>query len=401
MIQKLSTDDLKVGMFVEDIGLSWIEAPFLYSRRGLIKSSKTIEAIRTEGYRDVFIDTELGTYRDESWIEQDFAVAVGKGPQPPVRRPNPLVSLEQEVPAAKRIYEETVGFARKFISDIRKERIPSLNESEEFVGTLLGSVIRNECALLNLFKLRTFDEYTYTHCVNVAILALIFGRYMGLPNADLRRLGIAGLFHDIGKERVPRHILKKPTALTKGEFAVIKRHPEDGCAILQEQRGFSEEILRPIRQHHEKYNGAGYPVGLRGEDIAQASAIVSLADIYDALTSDRVYKKPIYLQRALQIIYAMRGEEIRTDYVEHFIKCIGVYPTGSFVRLSNRTYGVIVEINPESLLWPKIKVFLDDRGRPITPQLLDLNLARETGQTEISIEACLDPGQHTLDLKGL
>jgi putative nucleotidyltransferase with HDIG domain len=400
MIKKISIDELKIGMFVEDIGLSWIEAPFLYSRRGLIRAADEIQAVSKEGYREVFIDTTLGTYRDASKTEENFIDVIKKGSPSPISRPKPLVPLQQEMPAARRIYSDTVGFARKFISEIRKDRVPSIDESEEFIGTVLGSVIRNECALLNLFKLRTFDEYTYTHSVNVAILALIFGRYMGLSTTDLRRLGIAGLFHDIGKERVPKNILKKPGRLTQEEFVIVKRHPGDGCAILQEQRDFSEEILRPILEHHEKFNGTGYPNAITGEAIAQASSIISLADIYDALTSDRAYKKSLVLQRALQIIYAMRGEEIRDDFVEHFIKCLGVYPSGSFVRLSNGMHGVITEVNPDRLLLPKVKIFLDERLRPITPQLLDLTLAHQLGQ-ELSIEACIDPRLHGIDLSSV
>jgi HD-GYP domain-containing protein (c-di-GMP phosphodiesterase class II) len=399
MIKKIAVDDLEIGMFVEDIGLSWIEAPFLYSRRGLIRGSTEIQAIRKEGYKEVFIDTALGTFRDTSGSEESFVEIIQKTSPPPKSRPKPLVPLRQEMPAAKRIYSDTVDFARKFITEIRKDRMPSLSESEEFIGTILGSVIRNECALLNLFKLRSYDEYTYTHSVNVAILVLIFGRYMGLPPTELRRLGIAGLFHDIGKERMPKHILKKPSRLTNEEFGIVKRHPGDSCAILRDQKGFSEDILRPILEHHEKFNGTGYPHGLAGEAIGQASAITSLADIYDALTSDRVYRKSLVQQRALQIIYAMRDEEIRTDYVEHFIKCLGVYPAGSFVRLSNGMFGVITEVNPDSLLLPKVNIILDAQRHPVPPQLLDLTLAREMGQTEVSIEACLDSRQHGVDLK--
>jgi putative nucleotidyltransferase with HDIG domain len=398
MIKKIAAAELKVGMFVEDIGLSWIEAPFLYSRRGLIRFSTEIEAILREGYKDVFIDTLLGTYRDPSMVEEDFAQTIQRT-APQKARPKPLVPVQQELPAARRIYSETVGFAKQFISEIRKDRMPSLAESEQFVETVLGSVIRNECALLSLFKLRAFDEYTYTHCVNVAILSLIFGRYMGLSTAELRRLGIAALFHDIGKERVPKNVLKKPGRLTREEFELIKRHPLDGCVILQGQGGFSEEILRPIREHHEKFNGSGYPERLSGDEIAAASTMVSLADIYDALTSDRVYKKSFVLQRSLQIIYAMRGEGIRTEFVEHFIKCIGVYPVGSFVQLTNGMYGVIKEINPDRLLWPKVAIIMDSHRRRIAPHLLDLTLAHEMGQTEISINACLDPRTFGIDLK--
>jgi putative nucleotidyltransferase with HDIG domain len=397
MIKKIAVAELKVGMFVEDIGLSWIEAPFLYSRRGLVRSATEIQTILHEGYKDVFIDTLLGSWRDPSMVEEDFAQTIQRTAHQK-SRPKPLVPIQQELPAARRIYSETVGFAKQFISEIRRDRMPSLAESEQFVETVLGSVIRNESALLSLFKLRSFDEYTYTHCVNVAILSLIFGRYMGLSTAELRRLGIAAIFHDIGKERVPKNVLKKPGRLTREEFEIIKRHPLDGCAILQGQGGFSEEILRPIREHHEKFNGSGYPQRLSGDEIAAASTMISLADIYDALTSDRVYKKSFVLQRSLQIIYAMRGEGIRTEFVEHFIKCLGVYPVGSFVRLSNGMYGVIKEINPDRLLWPKVTIIMDTQRRRIVPHLLDLTMAHEMGQTEISIDTCLDPREYGVDL---
>jgi putative nucleotidyltransferase with HDIG domain len=395
MIRKVLLDDLTPGMYVEDVGIHWIDAPFLYSCPGIIRSDGEVDALRRQGFKYAYVDMaksaievqERAGHPPDSLRGQDVSAspAVGTGPD------KPLVPLKEELHAAARTYTETLQFVRRFFDEIRQERIPTIEGSQQYVNAVIDSVIRNQNALLNLFKLRTHDEYTYTHSVNVAILAIVLARFQGCAREEQLQLGMAGLFHDIGKERIPRHILRKPGRLTDAEYRIVRRHPEEGYAIMQGQAEVGERVLRPILEHHEKHNGTGYPGGLTGQRIDTFSSIVTIADIYDALTSDRIYKKPLILQRALQLIYAMRGEEIRSDLVEQFIKCLGVYPVGSFVRLSSGAYAVVIEVDTERMLLPKVRILLDASRHPIKPRLVDLAQAGNQGKDGLQIHACVDP----------
>jgi putative nucleotidyltransferase with HDIG domain len=195
--------------------------------------------------------------------------------------------MERELPAAKKVYEDALSFAKGFIHKAYLEKNVDVERSEEFVDDVITSVVRNREALTGLCKLRVYDEYTYTHSINVTVLAAAIGQFLGLPEAELRPLGLAALFHDVGKANIPIEVLNKPGRLDAREFTVMKRHPLESYEILKDKGALAAQVLPAIVEHHEKYDGSGYPRGLSGEDISMFARIVSLADVYDALTSDR------------------------------------------------------------------------------------------------------------------
>ena len=400
MIRKVVLDALKPGMYVEDIGIHWIDAPYLYSRPGMLSSHREIDALRCQGFRYAYVDlvkSAPGSGDDAAQPSEEGLDAGLRSLADARGEDLPLVPLEAELATAANVYGETLQFVRNFYERIRQENLPSLEESQQYVSAIIDSTIRNRNALLNLYKLRAHDEYTYTHSVNVAILTVILGRSMGWGREEQMQLGTAALFHDIGKERIPQYILRKPGRLTDAEYRIVRRHPEEGYAMLQEQPGFTAKVLLPVLEHHEKHNGTGYPGGLAGDQIDPLSALVTIADIYDALSSDRIYKKRVVPQRALQILYAMRDDEIRSGLVEQFIKCLGVYPVGSLVRLNNGDYGVVTEVDSDRLLLPKIRIFLDEQRKAVQPRLVDLALCAERGEG-ISINACLDPREEKISV---
>ncbi|MFP4517060.1 MAG: HD-GYP domain-containing protein [Desulfovibrionales bacterium] len=388
MIKQIRTDDLKIGMYIEDVGISWLQAPYLYYRPGPVSSQKTINKIKRDGYIDVFINTEKGidvSPGEELLIVEDTGLR-------PHRRKEYAVPVEEELPVARKTYDETIGYSRRFIQNLRKGKAPNFQESEEFIAPIVESVTRNETALLHLSKLRRHDEYTYTHSVNVAVLAVIFGNFLGLSKEQLRVLGVAGLLHDVGKERVPQRILNKPGRLTLKEFKIIQKHSLEGYAIIKDQKGIHPQILRCIVEHHERYDGLGYPEGLRGDDIDEFSTIVSAVDIYDALTSDRSYKEAIVMHNAMKILFAMRDKELPGEQVERFIKCVGVFPVGSFVRLTNGMYARVRQTNTDRLLYPVVKIVLDAGKRPVQPEIIDLATHPTDAQGRpLRIANCCDP----------
>ncbi len=371
-------------MEVVDTGLSWTQHPYLYSEAGRITSARQIKDLVEQGYRDLFIQ-DAGSDRliEEAPVPEDKA-ACGHNVA------HPLPGAE-DYARALGLYDDSFGVINSFILAAKLGRPMDREASVRLVEGLIDSVTSNPDALVSLVSLRFNDDYTFTHCINTAVLAVVFGRHLGLEKPKLRRLGEAGLFHDLGKTRIPEEILDKPRRLTPEEFRVVKAHPAEGAAILEKQDMVSDGVLRTIRDHHEKFNGTGYPLGVSGDRLCLSAQIVGLADCYDAMTSHRPYRRAILPNTAMRILFAMRNKDFSRDLIEPFIKCLGIYPVGSPVRLRNGEVALVCGANPESPLLPTIKIIMDANMRPRPHRILDLSSpeARALGD-DISIATALD-----------
>jgi len=258
-------------------------------------------------------------------------------------------------------------------------------------------VLRNRDALTSLGKLRCRDEYTYTHCVNVSVLAMAFGDYLGLPQGELMGLGQAGLLHDLGKARIAESILNKPGRLTDEEFEAIRKHPLEGYFLVKEHQ-LGVKLIRGMLEHHEKYDGRGYPRGLSGEQIHPYARIIALADVFDALTSQRAYKKAMTTNQAMTLMFGMRGKDFFPSLVDSFIKSLGIYPVGSMVRLNTGEIGFVTISNPEQPLFPTVKICFDASFRSRMTVEADLSVAGPSnGGSRITIAECLDPRDFKID----
>lgn len=400
MRKKIGTSELRVGMVVVDTGLSWIEHPYLYSKPGVIAGEKDIARIRAEGYTEVFIAVSDGNGcrsadEDLCLVQTLDRESKGNGSTPMGRER--LIPLREELGRAKVVYADSLRLVRDCLNDVRLGNRLDYSRSEAAVQEVIDSVMRNSDALISLTKLRSYDEYTYTHSINVAVITLAFARYLGLPESALPPLGLAALFHDLGKARIPDAILNKPAKLTEEEFAVIKRHPGTGVTILEEQNAVGDLILRGVGEHHEKFNGRGYPKGLAGDAISLFGVLISLADVYDALTSRRVYKLGIQPNKAMGTIFSMRGQDFPTEYVERFVKFLGIYPIGSMVQLSTGYYALVSSPNPDDPLHPNVKVILDRQQRSCVPEDLDLSRHKDDGPDGIKIIRTFDPKEFRVD----
>lgn len=307
------------------------------------------------------------------------------------------VSLEQELPTARRLYAESLKHVRGFMDGVRQGTVIDPREAAPLVDGFIESVFRNESAAATLFKLRDFDAYTYTHSLNVSVLSVLLGRRLGLDRIALREVGVAGMLHDLGKARIPEAILNKPGKLTPAEFEVMKSHPEQGFALLQGLPGLNGDMLRAVIEHHERRDGTGYPRGLKEQDIGLYSRIISVADVYDALTSRRVYKEPMAPAKALGLMYQWRDRDFTPQVIEHFIRCLGVYPLGSLVQLSGGEHALVMAANPEHPAEPVVRVILDSRLRPVPPRTLDL-AAQPQGPGREGIVRAVGPAEHGLNL---
>jgi HD-GYP domain-containing protein (c-di-GMP phosphodiesterase class II) len=371
-MQTISRDALKPGMFVVSHGKGTFDSPLVQVQKCL-PSLASINAFVPQDAGEVLVDPERSHFVRES-------------------------SLAEETSAAKVLYAKAMSHVRSFVDEVRRGKDIDFRESAPLVDSFIESVFRNEAAAATLFKLRLFDEYTYTHCINVSILSVILGKHQGLDRDALRELGMAGIFHDIGKARIPETILNKPGKLSESEFAVMKSHPMEGFRLMEGKPSVTADMLRAVLEHHERQDGTGYPRGLKGPDISPFARIISVVDVYDALTSRRVYKEPMAPAKALGLMYQWRDRDFSPLAIERFIKCLGVFPLGSLVRLSGGEHAIVVGTNAEHPTRPQVKAVFDARLRPQRARVLDLAALAGTPEAQDIVEV-LNPADHNLDLE--
>jgi len=232
------------------------------------------------------------------------------------------------------------------------------------------------------------------------ILCLTLGRHLNFSREELEQMGIGALLHDVGKMRIPPHILNKPGRLTEEEFNEVKKHPLYTLEVLDKSHGIPDSSKQVALQHHERYNGRGYPRGLRGEEIARFGQIAAIIDVYDAITADRVYKKAIPLHEGIRIIYQGAKEDFSQLLVEHFIQCMGIYPTGTLVLLDSEEIGIVCAVNPGKLLRPNVMlIYQDSKTRYPQPFVVDLMEKGEDSQWfKRTIVMPLDSGQWNIHI---
>ena len=389
MFKKISIDELKPGMEVVKLSSDmWEHLPLLYSEAGIIQSEEQIARIKKEGYRQVFIQIkeENNGLTDEQRLDQ-------------------LISEREHVPLTKKrapfaqamkttqvTYESAMSCAMRIVNDAKLGRKMDYQSAVETAGAIVDCAIRNPDTLICLSKLSEFDDYTYTHSINVAAIAVVFGEYIGMTKEELIDLGMAGMMHDLGKTSVAQTIVNKPGKLTAEEFDEMRKHPAYGFVLLKNNKDIPQKVLEAIRLHHEKYNGSGYPHGLTRKEIPAFARIICLADIYDALTSNRCYRHALLPNKALGIMYGMREQEFDPLEIQLFIKCLGIFPSGSLVQLNSGDYAVVQESNPGKPLMPKIKIILNKSMHPIKARSVNLAVDAGNGGTRLEIMECADPG---------
>lgn len=386
MLKSIKKRDLTLGMFVVMYGRGTDSSPIVFANE-YVESEERLRELQAA---DV----------DEFSVDDGLFKAVD-APAPPVSITPEQVAraaaLADELPVAEKLYTEALSHARDFMDDVRKGKDVDYHEATPVVDSFIESVFRNDAAAATMFKLKRFDEYSYTHCINVAVLSIILGKHVGLDKATLRDIGIAGMFHDVGKARIPEAILNKPGKLSPQEFHVMKTHVLESYKIMREQKGIPADVLRGILEHHERYDGTGYPRGIARGDIGNYARVISVVDVYDALTSKRCYRDAVPASKALRVMYDWRETTFPPRSIESFIKCIGVYPVGSFVRLSSGEYAVVACNNSATTTRPVVKVVLDANLNMKKPTLVDLAMAN-LGGVGMEIMECLNPAMYRIDV---
>ncbi len=375
--KRIPIEQLTVGMRILALDRSWLETPFVRHRMR-VTAQKQIDTLKACGVRVVEVEVHEGA-EGTCASDPEMATSGSLAGRPAEVHANsqpspPVTSFEEELPIARQVYREAKRIVEQAMHDVRMGREINADAVNRVVAEMADSILRNEDALASLSRLKSFDEYTFFHSVNTSILALALGRKLDMDRTALQQLGIGSLLHDIGKTKVPLEVLNKPGRLDPDEYEIVKQHALRGAEILSRTTGVKDEIVRPALEHHERVDGTGYPFGRTQKDLSLFGLISSVVDIYDAVTSDRVYHKAKTPHEALQILYGLgQSGHLDSTLVQRFIQCIGVYPVGSCVALNTGELAVVSRINRHAPLMPTVLLVKDTDGRTIArPKPLDL-----------------------------
>lgn len=375
MLKTISVRDLRLGMYIEKLCGSWLHHPFWRTSFELTDPAD-LRALQTCGIAEVVIDTSRGL---------DVAPADSAPDAAPLPEASPVApavvtraTMEEELERARQIQARAKRQVTSLFHEARMGKALDVQTVAPLVDDIQSSIERNTGALLSVVRLKTADDYTYMHSVAVCALMIALGRTLGLEAQTLKQAGLAGLLHDIGKMRVPPPVLNKPGKLTDDEFASVKRHPEHGFDILHEA-GVKEEIALDVcLHHHERLDGKGYPEGLTEAQLSLFARMGAVCDVYDAISSERCYKRPWSPGESLQKMASWRHGQFDEQVFQAFLKTVGIYPVGTLVRLKSGRLAVVVEQNEDALLKPRVRVFFSTRSQaPIPMETVDLRRSQD------------------------
>lgn len=303
----------------------------------------------------------------------------------------------QEVVAARRIRREAIRQVATLMEQARCGQVLDLGPVRSTVRHVVSSLRCNHRAFASLLRLKSLDAYTYTHSLNNCVLSVLLAERTGLgPEAEI--IGLGAVLHDIGKVRLPEDLLRKPAALTDCEWRLVKEHPAAGVEIAQLTGSAQEPAVAAISQHHERLNGTGYPAGLRDREVSLAGRIVAIADVYDAMTSDRPYHQAISPPQAMRSLFEQRGDFFDPHLARLFVEAVGLFPIGSLVRLSSGELGIVAEVNPQSIWRPTVLIVPGLCGAPQGAlRLLDLSQTPPSGVGK-EIVGMEDPTKFPVDV---
>lgn len=396
MLKKITTTELQVGMYLAKVGDKWIDSPFWRSSF-LLTDPKDIQTLVEGGFDAVWIDTSKSltsqvssdqattTQSNTEIITQHrmkeqapdvkcraetlgFGTALPVAPDEP--RPAPL---ETERARAAAICGNSRRAMAQMFQELRLGKAVDPDKMLPVVEEISQSVLRNSDALIGLVRLKTKSDYTYMHSVAVCALMTSLARQLGMTEAAVREAGLAGLLHDIGKMAVPITILDKPGPLTDEEFRIMRTHSAAGHRLLSEASNVvPNTVLDVVLHHHEKIDGSGYPFGLANDQISRYARMGAICDVYDALTSDRPYKEGWCPTKAISQMATWKGHFDPVIF-QAFVKCVGIYPVGTLVRLESGRLGIVLQQTEKSLLAPRVKIFFSTKSKTyISPEIIDL-----------------------------
>ncbi len=427
MIKKIPSDKLVPGMYVTDFNTPWFNHPFLTSRRK-IRSVRDVQKILDHGISHVYIDTSKGPdsvhaaaaheydqdldrrLREEAEAALERPAAgpaaetdapgAGDPAEPAGAEPAPTDPFDVELERARALYDEAKRVVRSLFDGVARGEPVDGAQAHAVVEDMVGSIFRNRDALISLSRIKNYDEYTYEHSINVAVLSLNLGASLGILDEELKRLGVGALLHDVGKLEIPPELVKRQGPLDPDEFEVMRSHAARGARQLLEAHDVHDASAAVALNHHERWDGSGYPRGLERASIGKFGLVGAVADVYDAMTTRRPYQAALEPAQALRRLFEWAGSLFHPLYVQRFIQCMGVHPIGTVVVLDTGEVGVVVRQNRNHLLRPWVRLVTTPDGRPLpSPVDVDLSVTVPGDDTAYprTVERVLDPSAAGFD----
>ncbi len=382
MAKKLITiDQLIPGMYIDEIKCGLRERMRIGDIKNfIIETQNEIDLIARQGIKDLYIDPEKGPDVYEESNEDELAQLENEA----FREPRPL---EEELNDARIILGKASKTLKNSINEIRSGGKVTMEPVKLLLEEIYNSVNENKDAIVTVCRKKKKDGYTLEHSVSHCALMMSFGQTMGMDKDALLDVGLGGLFHDVGTIRIPDSILKKPGKLTPEELDVIKKHPLWGGEIMIASGNFPEKAISIAMEHHERYDGTGYPYQLAGNDISVIGQMASIADVYDASISIRPYGTAEDPCQVIKNLFQGADKLFRMDMVQQFIKTIGIYPVGTLARLESDKLGIVIKQN-KNLTQPVVRVVYDlKKNSYMPPKDIDLSRAGDRGDKVVEAES--------------
>jgi len=394
---RIPVEQLQMGMYINRLDRDWVGTPFPF--QGFHLTSKDQHASLRKLCLHVFIDVErqLSPQALQRGIGEHLAPIRGNA------RYLNRTSLDDEAPNARKASDDALAFAERMITDARAGRKLSAQQVQDAVGPIVQSVLRNADAFLWISSLLRRDSYLYSHAVNCSALCAAIGRHMGFVEDALIHLATGGMLLDIGKSALAESLLNSAEPLRADDLAAVRAHVQASLKIMDDAGIHNSAVRDMVLTHHERIDGSGYPERLTMTNIPLFGRIAAVIDSYDAMTSERPYRQAVSRHEALQQLYRAHQTLYQSEVVEQFLQCLGVYPTGSLVELSNGKVGIVMEQNQARRLQPRLLLLLDANKERYArfPEIDLLQHAQVNPQQPIRIVAALEPNAYGLDPRAL
>jgi len=387
MQQEYSIAELKPGMYVDEV-LSQ-SGTLKVKSKGLVRTKQAIAALARQGVETVLVDLDKSQMEQESTIE-DLDEQPIESPKPAKKTP-----IDKELKKASKLYKQAKTLQDQAFESMKAGKPIDTGAMKEVADGFIDSVFRNADALACMTRMREKDEYLMEHSVNVSIIMTIFAKHLRLERPIIHDLATGALLHDVGKIGVPDPILNKPGRLTDGEMDQMRSHVTLGYNVLKKSGDLNPISIEVVGDHHERLDGMGYPNGKNAEQLSQYARMIAIVDTYDAITASRCYQNARSPVTAFKILRGESGSAFDANLVAEFIKCMGIHPVGTLVKMKSNKLGIVTESNLVNPICPVVHVFYSISNKsyidPRTMNLADKNVSDE-------IERSVKPEDFKIDM---
>ncbi len=379
MIRKISIDQLLPGMYVVDLHKRWLDHS-IWIKRFKVRDDNHIWKLKDDGIVEVSIDTAKGIDLPPSPIARINAVEKRIKSLAEIKAEMPhTVSLGEERRRATKLLREASNTVSGLMLSAKAGLSVDAAQLEPVVSKMLESVTRNPDALAPLSRLKSEDTYASEHAVATAALIIAFGRQQGLPEPEIEKLALGTMVKDVGHAAIDARLITKPGTLSQAEFSIVQSHVEEGLAVLEATSRLSETSVAVVLEHHERYNGCGYPYRMAGDEISLAGRMAAIVDTYDAMTSARPYRAAMSPSHALRQLYEEGGKQYDPALVAAFVKTVGIYPVGTLVLLESGHLAVVEQLHPDNMLTPVVLVIYHTGRQQYLTTPAQVDLSRKVG----------------------